>query len=263
MGGLGREESALASSLSALEPPATSKLLKAPGALPLAAGAQASAGASGKKTRPSIRALKPDVPPPFTPVPGVPAGLATNGTPGAASDLEGDDVVRVPGVIPQNVLPLQSETATIPRYSAALERLLAARGERTTARLAFKSLGDAGATELASILSTGTCKNLEGLDASCNEFGAIGASALAVSAKGRPMPFLRALPILTACKLNQVALRKNHVLSTLDISTNAIGDQGAAALADALHYNSALTYLDVHACGIHDSGKLQVTRAIM
>ena len=191
MGGLGGEESVLESSLSALEPPATSKLLKAPGAMPLAAASQAPA-ASGKKTRPSIRALKPEAPPPFTPVPGVPAakegrtvmvtgGKAEDSTPGAATYLEGDDVVRVPGVIPPNVLPLQSETATVPRYSGALERLLAARGERTTARLAFKSLGDAGATELASILSTGTCKNLEGLDASCNEFGAIGASALAVS----------------------------------------------------------------------------------
>jgi len=28
--------------------------------------------------------------------------------------------------------------------------------------------------KLASILSTGTCKKLEGLDASCNEMGAIG-----------------------------------------------------------------------------------------
>ena len=57
--------------------------------------------------------------------------------------------------------------------------------------------------QLASILSTGTCKKLEGLDASCNEMGAIGASALAV------------------------ALRTNHVLKTLDLSTNAIGDSGS------------------------------------
>lgn len=180
-----REESALASSLSAMEPPATAKLLRAPGA-----GVPAPAPSSGKKTRPSIRALKPEAPPPFTPVPGVPAAGAAGAGParGAGADLDGDDVVRVPGVIPPNVLPLQSEAATVPRYSGALERILAARGERTTARLAFKSLGDAGATELASILSTGTCKNLEALDASCNEIGAIGASALSVRAASQALP---------------------------------------------------------------------------
>jgi len=84
--------------------------------------------------------------------------------------------------------------------------------------------------QLASILSTGTCKNLEGLDVSCNEMGAIGASALAA------------------------ALRTNHVLKTLDLSTNALGDQGVIALAEALQLNSSLTYLDVHACGIYNKG---------
>jgi hypothetical protein len=191
MGGLGgpREESALASSLSALEPAATAKLLKAPGAVQPAGRP---APSSGKKARPSIRALKPEAPPPFTPVPGVAAaGCAGAGSAAGScsgADLDGDDVVRVPGVIPPDVLPLQSEAATIPRYSGALQRLLAARGERTTARLAFKSLGDAGATELASILSTGTCKNLEGLDASCNEIGAIGATALSVRAASQTLP---------------------------------------------------------------------------
>jgi hypothetical protein len=63
---------------------------------------------------------------------------------------EEDDGIKVPGIIPPNVLPLQSESAagTVPRYSTAIERLLEARGERTTARLGFKGLGDAGATEV-------------------------------------------------------------------------------------------------------------------
>ena len=157
-----------------------------------------------------------------------------------AEDLDGEDVVRVPGVIPSNVMPLQSDSSggLVPRYSMALEKLLAARGERTTARFGFKGLGDAGATELASVLSTGTCKNLEGLDVSCNDIGAIGASALAV------------------------ALRKNHVLKTLDLSTNGVGDAGVTALADALNSNSSLTYLDVHACGIHDAGATALAQAL-
>ena len=80
---------------------------------------------------------------------------ADSGGPGAMSPVgcqsqEEDDGIKVPGIIPPNVLPLQSESAagTVPRYSTAIERLLEARGERTTARLGFKGLGDAGATEV-------------------------------------------------------------------------------------------------------------------
>jgi hypothetical protein len=32
------------------------------------------------------------------------------------------------------------------------------------------------------------------------------------------------------------------------------GDLGATGIAEALKSNTRLTYLDVHACGIHDSG---------
>ena len=141
----------------------------------------AGSGAGKVKARPSIKALQPEQPPPFTAVPGVPAALQPAETKHPQDEEETG--VRVPGVIPPNVLPLQSESTAglVPRYSIPLERLLAARGERTTARLAFKGLGDAGAAELATILSSGTCKNLEGLDVSCNEVGAAGASSLAVA----------------------------------------------------------------------------------
>ena len=37
---------------------------------------------------------------------------------------------------------------------------------------------------------------------------------------------------------------------------------GMTALAEALKYNSSLTYLDVHACGIHDSGATALARAL-
>ena len=65
-------------------------------------------------------------------------------------DEDAEDGVRVPGIIPPNVMSLQSESSvgTVPRYSTAIQRLLEARGERTTARLAFKGLGDAGAAEV-------------------------------------------------------------------------------------------------------------------
>ena len=49
---------------------------------------------------------------------------------------------------------------------------------------------------------------------------------------------------------------------TLDLSTNALGDQGITALADALTANSTLTFLDVHACGIHDSGATALAGAL-
>ena len=142
-----READALASCMSALDPSATSALLKAPGA------GLATAGVA-RKARPSIKALQPEKPPPFTPVPGVPPVLATVAATSAANakpaEEDDEDAIRVPGVIPSKVLPLQSESSagTVPRYSTALEKLLSARGERTTARLGFKGLGDSGAAEV-------------------------------------------------------------------------------------------------------------------
>ena len=122
----------------------------------------AGGGARRIKARPSIKALQPEQPPPFTAVPGVPAEFQPAETKHPQDEEETG--VRVPGVIPPNVLPLQSESTAglVPRYSIPLERLLAARGERTTARLAFKGLGDAGAEELATILSSGTKKIWKG-----------------------------------------------------------------------------------------------------
>lgn len=66
---------------------------------------------------------QPEVPPPFTPIPGIPATTSTGhkSVSGANSvadkSADEDDVVRVPGIIPPNVLPLQSESSfgTVPR----------------------------------------------------------------------------------------------------------------------------------------------------
>ena len=73
MGGLrrpGEENNVLSAALTALEPSATAALMKTPGSSGLAADA-GSGAAAGKprKARPSIKALQPDKPPPFTPVP--------------------------------------------------------------------------------------------------------------------------------------------------------------------------------------------------
>jgi len=145
------EVDALASCMSALDPSATSALLKAPGA-----GLATAGGA--RKARPSIKALQPEKPPPFTPVPGVPpvaatAVAATSAANAKPAEEDDEDAIRVPGVIPSKVLPLQSESSagTVPRYSTALEKLLSARGERITARLGFKGLGDSGAAEVCEL----------------------------------------------------------------------------------------------------------------
>ena len=65
----------LSAALTALEPSATAALLKAPGASGLGADT-----AGKRKARPSIKALQPDKPPPFTPVPGVPAASSAAAT---------------------------------------------------------------------------------------------------------------------------------------------------------------------------------------
>ena len=84
MGGLrrpGEENNVLSAALTALEPSATAALMKTPGSSGLAADA-GSGAAAGKprKSRPSIKALQPDKPPPFTPVPGVPAASSAAAT---------------------------------------------------------------------------------------------------------------------------------------------------------------------------------------
>ncbi len=63
---------------------------------------------------------------------------------------------------------------------------------------AAMQLGDQGATRLADVLSSGTARRLEGLDASCNSIGPPGARAIAR------------------------AVAANAVLRALDLSANAI-----------------------------------------
>ena len=83
MGGLRRpgeekaENNVLRAALAASEPSATASLLKTPGSS--ASGVDAAGAAAGKprKARPSIKALQPDKPPPFTPVPGVSAAASS------------------------------------------------------------------------------------------------------------------------------------------------------------------------------------------
>lgn len=49
----------------------------------------------------------------------------------------------------------------------------------------------------------------------------------------------------------------------LDISANAIGDQGATALSSALAFNGTLKNLDLHACSIGDEGAKALASVII
>mmetsp|Transcript_27421 Transcript_27421/g.67679 ORF Transcript_27421/g.67679 Transcript_27421/m.67679 type:complete len:286 (+) Transcript_27421:25-882(+) len=192
---------------------------------------------TAKKERPSIRALGatlPDKPAPQAkPPPPKPVQQQQQqqGNKDAGSE-DDDDPVIVPGVIPSNVKPLESDApgGLVPRYQSALDALLSARGEQRTAKLSFKELGDVGASKLSQILGTGTCKNLVGLDISCNSIRENGAKALANS------------------------LSANSSIVSLDMSANAIGDEGATALSSGLAFNRTTQNLDLHACSIGDAG---------
>jgi len=190
--------------------------------------------AEGVKKRPTIRDLKE-----------VPLAVGDEKKTESQEDqLDGfgdaGDGVRVPGTIPEDVRALSSSNpgGLVPRYTNAFKELIESRGDCKILRLAFKQVGDEGAGELGSLLKTGTCKNLEGLDLSCNNISKLGATQI-----GR-------------------ALTSNTKLMYLDISTNDIRDEGIAEIATALKLNSTLTYLDAHACGISDQGARSIAEAI-
>eukprot|EP00283_Hemiselmis_rufescens_P020931 CAMPEP_0173437088 /NCGR_PEP_ID=MMETSP1357-20121228/17842_1 /TAXON_ID=77926 /ORGANISM="Hemiselmis rufescens, Strain PCC563" /LENGTH=286 /DNA_ID=CAMNT_0014402249 /DNA_START=10 /DNA_END=870 /DNA_ORIENTATION=+ len=199
-----------------------------------------------KKVRPSIRALGADIsndtsrpaPAPVKKAP-PPAKPAKRQEEEEEDDDENDGMV--PGKIPANVRPLQSDAPAglVPRYQAALDSLLDARGEQRTARLSFKQLGDEGAEKMAGLLKTGTCRSLTGLDISCNSIGVAGCKAIASS------------------------LSSNTAIISLDLSANAIGDEGASALANALAFNSTLQNIDLHACSIGDEGAAALANVLI
>ena len=58
------------------------------------------------------------------------------------------------------------------------------------------------------------------------------------------------------------ALSVNSSLTNLDLSTNGIGDSGAASLSQALAVNSSLTNLDLSANSIGDSGAASLSQAL-
>lgn len=148
------------------------------------------------------------------------------------SDEDFDDGIRVPGVIPAQVKPLSSDvpTALLPRHQVVLQELINGRGSTRTASFPWKQLGDAGAMELAKVLSSGTGKSLEALDVSCNQIGSRGAIQIANTAGALP------------------------ALETLNLGANGIGDEGAQAVAAAIVASESITFLDLHACAIGDKG---------
>ena len=64
-----------------------------------------------------------------------------------------------------------------------------------------------------------------------------------------------------AASLSQ-ALAINSSLTSLDLSSNGIGDSGAASLSQALAINSSLTSLDLSSNGIGDSGAASLSQAL-
>ena len=74
------EDCALVSALKALDPAPTDLLLKSPGRSNMSAVGQPRASGGARKVRPSIKALQPEVPPPFTPLPGAPAAVQAAAT---------------------------------------------------------------------------------------------------------------------------------------------------------------------------------------
>ena len=52
----------------------------------------------------------------------------------------------------------------------------------------------------------------------------------------------------------RVDLHHNTTITTLGLSHNGIGDEGATALGVALHHNTTLTTLDLSHNGIGDEG---------
>ena len=65
-----------------------------------------------------------------------------------------------------------------------------------------------------------------------------------------------------AASLSQ-ALAINSSLTSLDLSSNGIGDSGAASLSQALAINSSLTSLDLGSNGIGDSGAASLSQALV
>eukprot|EP00290_Baffinella_frigidus_P036848 CAMPEP_0180300048 /NCGR_PEP_ID=MMETSP0988-20121125/22587_1 /TAXON_ID=697907 /ORGANISM="non described non described, Strain CCMP2293" /LENGTH=207 /DNA_ID=CAMNT_0022280193 /DNA_START=408 /DNA_END=1030 /DNA_ORIENTATION=+ len=57
--------------------------------------------------------------------------------------------------------------------------------------------------------------------------------------------------------------RGKLLVTSLDISANAIGDDGATAIARALNSNSNLKHLDMHACSIRDEGAAALAGGII
>ena len=64
-----------------------------------------------------------------------------------------------------------------------------------------------------------------------------------------------------AASLSQ-ALAINSFLTSVDLSSNAIGDSGAASLSQALVSNSSLTSLDLSSNGIGDSGAASLSQVL-
>ncbi|EKX44738.1 hypothetical protein GUITHDRAFT_163539, partial [Guillardia theta CCMP2712] len=120
------------------------------------------------------------------------------------------------------------------RYSVALKHL--AQSDDSVAKLSFQELGDEGCRHFYKILSASQ-RVWEFVDISCNNIGTFGTRWISRS-------------------LASGSIRN------LDISANAIGDEGCKILAEALVGNRTLRNLDLHACNIRSPGAISLAQAL-
>ena len=62
--------------------------------------------------------------------------------------------------------------------------------------------------------------------------------------------------IIVGAKYISQLLNVTHTLQKLDIDDNHIGDNGIAAISEALQHNKSLTTLRVGACGLSAKGNV-------
>lgn len=104
--------------------------------------------------------------------------------------------------------------------------------------LSSNSIGDEGATYLATAMKKNTDTCLQSLAIDDNDIGTEGAVALALM------------------------IKSNMSLHSLVMEGNDIGDEGAEALADALESNIALLSLNVCSCDIGNDGAVAIANAL-
>ena len=129
--------------------------------------------------------------------------------------------------------------------------------------LSLNRIGEAGAAALADGLKSN--KTLTELDLSYNDIGDVGAAALANGLKFNRtllVLYLSGNGISNGAKGLAEKLKSNTILSTLNLSHNAICDAGAAGLAGLLKSTTTLSALNLSRNGIGDASAAGLADAL-